>query len=78
MHAGIEGHMNAIFDVAWSDTRLRLVSVSGDHTAMLWNITDSGISPLGMFEGHTRSVKVASFRPRDASKLHSNFNITIS
>lgn len=77
MFTGIEGHMNAIFDVAWSDSRLRLVSVSGDHTAMLWNITDSGISPLGIFEGHSRSVKVAAFRPRDASKLPINLNIEV-
>uniref|UniRef100_A0A1B6MI94 Uncharacterized protein n=1 Tax=Graphocephala atropunctata TaxID=36148 RepID=A0A1B6MI94_9HEMI len=62
-----QGHMNAIFDLSWSDSSLRLVSVSGDHTAMLWDVSASTVAPLGMFEGHTRSVKMASFRPRDAN-----------
>lgn len=60
--------MNAIFDLAWCSSQMRLVSVSGDHCAMLWNVTDGGISPLGMFEGHTRSVKVVDYRPGDASE----------
>ncbi|KAG8311217.1 hypothetical protein J6590_047790 [Homalodisca vitripennis] len=62
-----QGHMNAIFDLSWSDSSLRLVSVSGDHTAMLWDVSASTVAPLGMFEGHTRSVKMAAFRPSDTN-----------
>lgn len=66
--AGTQGHMNAIFDLSWSDSCLRLASVSGDHTAMLWDVSDRDITPIGMCEGHTRSVKVASFRPQSTSE----------
>lgn len=67
--AGTQGHMDAVFDLAWSPHSLRLVSVSGDHTAILWDVSGHELSPLGMFEGHTRSVKAAAFHPTDASEL---------
>lgn len=65
---GTQGHMNAIFDLSWSDSCLRLASVSGDHTAVLWDVSDQDVLPIVMCEGHTRSVKVVSFQPQSASE----------
>lgn len=61
------GHFNAIFDLAWSNGNdMKLVSVSGDHTAVLWDIAmPTHITKLCTFKGHTRSIKTVTFRPDD-------------
>lgn len=46
---------------------LKLVSASGDHTARLWDVTESKLINIREFCGHTRSVKVATFRKNDCS-----------
>nr|CAD7605570.1 unnamed protein product [Timema genevievae] len=61
---GSQAHLNAIFDLAWMDGEMKLVTVSGDHRAILWDLTE-GLHPLTMFLGHTRSVKTVAFRPDD-------------
>lgn len=46
---------------------LKLISASGDHTARLWDVTESKLVNIREFCGHTRSVKVATFRKNDCS-----------
>lgn len=46
---------------------LKLISASGDHTARLWDVTESKLVNVREFCGHTRSVKVATFRKNDCS-----------
>ncbi|XP_049835456.1 protein lethal(2)denticleless [Schistocerca gregaria] len=62
---GSQAHNNAIFDVAWMDGEFKLVSVSGDHTAVLWDVSNSQMKEIGKFESHTRSVKTVTFKPKD-------------
>ncbi|KAE8740485.1 hypothetical protein FOCC_FOCC013990 [Frankliniella occidentalis] len=67
-HNPLEGHQahhNAIFDIAWAPQEMRLVSASGDHTAILWDMQESGqLQEVARFHAHTRSVKTVTF-PRD-------------
>lgn len=45
---------------------MKLVSVSGDHTARLFNVEHAGgITEEQIFHGHTRSVKTVAFRKND-------------
>lgn len=46
---------------------LKLISASGDHTARLWDVSESKLVSIREFCGHTRSVKVATFRTNDCS-----------
>jgi denticleless len=64
---GDQGHFNAVFDIAWMPYHLKLVSASGDHTARLWDVTESKLLSIREFCGHTRSVKVVNFRKNDCS-----------
>jgi denticleless len=43
---------------------LKLISASGDHTARLWDVSTSQLTLVREFNGHSRSVKVATF-PND-------------
>ena len=69
------GHFNAIFDLAWSNGHeTKLVSVSGDHTAVLWDVKTLGhIRKLCTFKGHTRSIKTVTYRPNDKGKVIISF-----
>ncbi|XP_075167232.1 WD40 domain-containing protein denticleless [Haematobia irritans] len=60
-------HYNAVFDLEWSPGQMRFISASGDHTARLWEVSNSEILPVRHFVGHTRSVKTAAFRKNDSS-----------
>ncbi|XP_053964772.1 protein lethal(2)denticleless [Anastrepha ludens] len=61
-------HYNAVFDLEWAPGQMKFVSASGDHTACLWQVDESGeIRILRSFVGHTRSVKTAAFRRHDSS-----------
>ncbi|XP_018331822.1 protein lethal(2)denticleless [Agrilus planipennis] len=64
---GCDAHRNAIFDLAWMFDQMKLVTVSGDHSACLQDVSESGIQPTQIFEGHTRSVKTVAFRYNDSS-----------
>ncbi|XP_067010099.1 protein lethal(2)denticleless isoform X2 [Anabrus simplex] len=64
---GIQAHYNAIFDLAWMENAFKLVSVSGDHTAILWDVGESELKEVGKFQGHTRSLKTVDFRPQDSA-----------
>ena len=44
---------------------MKLVTVSGDHTARLWDVTRPEIKQIKCFHAHTRSVKTAVFRDDD-------------
>lgn len=58
-------HFNAVFDLAWMFGQLKLVSVSGDHTARLFDVGKGEILQEKIFHGHTRSVKTVAFRRED-------------
>uniref|UniRef100_A0A1A9W9P6 Uncharacterized protein n=1 Tax=Glossina brevipalpis TaxID=37001 RepID=A0A1A9W9P6_9MUSC len=60
-------HNNAVFDLEWAPGEMRFVSASGDHSACLWDVTESDIRKINSFEAHTRSVKTAAFRKHDPS-----------
>jgi len=47
------------------EEELKLVSVSGDHTAVLWDVSIMPCRQLRQFRGHTGSVKTVAFRPQD-------------
>lgn len=69
LSTGTQAHHNAIFDLAWMEEELKLVSVSGDHTAMLWDVSIMPCRQLRQFKGHTRSVKTVAFRPQDKGEI---------
>uniref|UniRef100_A0A336MRL7 CSON006081 protein n=1 Tax=Culicoides sonorensis TaxID=179676 RepID=A0A336MRL7_CULSO len=64
---GEQCHFNAVFDVEWMPDEMKLVSVSGDHTAKLWELTESKLVKTRTFRGHSRSVKTAAFRKTDSA-----------
>ncbi|XP_066281431.1 denticleless protein homolog isoform X1 [Branchiostoma lanceolatum] len=57
------GHGNAIFDLEWSPHQGIMVTASGDQTARIWDMESTNL--MGVFKGHTCSVKSASFRTND-------------
>ncbi|KAL1139789.1 hypothetical protein AAG570_006766, partial [Ranatra chinensis] len=61
----VQGHNNAIFDLIWANFDVKLISGSGDHTAVLWDVAEGEIKPVLNFRGHTRSVKTITCRPND-------------
>lgn len=64
---GQQAHYNAIFDLAWMFEQMKIVTVSGDHTARLFDVTNSDVRQERTFAGHTRSVKTVTFRQNDFS-----------
>lgn len=64
---GEQCHNNAVFDVEWMPNEMKIISVSGDHTAKLWDLTESKLVETRVFHGHSRSVKTAAFRQADSS-----------
>ncbi|XP_046962284.1 protein lethal(2)denticleless [Vanessa cardui] len=58
-------HNNAVFDLAWMPQNMKFVTVSGDHTACLWDVAEAAPRRVLVFSNHTRSVKTAAFRPRE-------------
>lgn len=56
---------------------MKLVSASGDHTAVLWDVQESGeFQEIARFHAHTRSVKTVAFPQEDKSKFKIELNIT--
>ncbi|XP_072938772.1 protein lethal(2)denticleless [Epargyreus clarus] len=60
-------HNNAVFDLAWMPHNMNFVTVSGDHTASLWDVAEGAPKRVLVFSHHTRSVKTAVFRPNEPS-----------
>lgn len=60
-------HNNAIFDLAWLCNQMKLITVSGDHTARLVDISRDHLCTTQIFTGHTRSVKTVVARNDDSS-----------
>ncbi|KAM3963709.1 LOW QUALITY PROTEIN: WD40 domain-containing protein denticleless [Aphomia sociella] len=60
-------HNNAVFDLAWKPGHMNFVTVSGDHTACLWDVAEGSPKSVQVFSSHTRSVKTAVFRPMEPS-----------
>lgn len=55
-------HHNAIFDVAWQPDSSRIITASGDNTAVLLDIAEAELKITRLFYGHSRSVKTVAFR----------------
>lgn len=64
---GDQCHFNAVFDIAWMPYHLKLISASGDHLAKLFDVTESKLICIREFSGHSRSVKVATFKKNNCS-----------
>lgn len=64
---GQKAHFNAIFDLAWMFQQMKIVTVSADHSAQLFDISNSELRKERIFTGHTRSVKTVAFRQDDAA-----------
>ncbi|KAI5633843.1 protein lethal(2)denticleless [Phthorimaea operculella] len=64
---GFQCHNNAVFDLAWRPGHMNFVTVSGDHTACLWDVAEGAPRRVLSFSHHTRSVKTAVFRPHEPS-----------
>ncbi|XP_030033483.2 protein lethal(2)denticleless [Manduca sexta] len=64
---GFQCHNNAVFDLAWMPQHMSFVTVSGDHTASLWDVAEGSPKRVLVFSSHTRSVKTAVFRPTEPS-----------
>ncbi|KAJ2950319.1 hypothetical protein O0L34_g11685 [Tuta absoluta] len=64
---GFQCHNNAVFDLAWRPGHMNFVTVSGDHTACLWDVAEGAPKRVLSFSHHTRSVKTAVFRPAEPS-----------
>ncbi|VVD03299.1 unnamed protein product [Leptidea sinapis] len=60
---GFQCHNNAVFDLAWMPQHMNFVTVSGDHTACLWDVAEASPKRVLTFSHHTKSVKSAVFRP---------------
>ncbi|KPJ06822.1 hypothetical protein RR48_11321 [Papilio machaon] len=60
---GFQCHNNAVFDLAWAPSHMSFVTVSGDHTASLWDLAEGAPKRVLVFSNHTRSVKTAVFPP---------------
>eukprot|EP00118_Oscarella_pearsei_P020067 m.216254 g.216254 ORF g.216254 m.216254 type:complete len:531 (+) comp39855_c1_seq7:55-1647(+) len=58
-------HANAVFDLSWAANEAKLLTGSGDQTAILWD-TISGRS-IRHFHGHQSSVKSVNFRRNDSN-----------
>ncbi|XP_021363808.1 denticleless protein homolog [Mizuhopecten yessoensis] len=60
-----QAHSNAIFDLAWVPLENKLVTASGDQTAVLWDVPTA--EKLDVFKGHTSSVRTVAFRSDDSA-----------
>lgn len=64
---GQQAHYNAIFDLAWMFQQMKIVTVSGDHTARLFDVSNCDMRNERIFSAHTRSVKTVATRQNDYS-----------
>lgn len=64
---GQQAHYNAIFDLAWLFQQMKIVTVSGDHTARLFDVSNCDMRNERVFSAHTRSVKTVATRQNDYS-----------
>ncbi|XP_052739435.1 protein lethal(2)denticleless [Bicyclus anynana] len=64
---GFQCHNNAVFDLAWMPHHKNFVTVSGDHTACLWDVSEASPKQVLTFAHHNKSVKTAVFRPCEPS-----------
>lgn len=44
---------------------MKLITASGDHSARLWDVSESSIKESQSFYAHTRSIKSVVFRHQD-------------
>jgi denticleless len=56
-------HSNAVFDLAWTETEPKLLTASGDHTIVLWDVNLN--CQVSSFAGHQSTIKSVNFRRHD-------------
>lgn len=64
----VQTHNNTVFDLAWMPGERQFVTVSGDHSAKLWDCSESEVKMVSEFLGHTRSVKCVHFKLENTGK----------
>lgn len=67
-------HPNAIFNIAWADTKMKLVTASGDHTSKLIDVLPSGEMVVDRQFNHNSSVKSVMFCPGSSGMYKYNLN----
>lgn len=60
-------HYNAIFDLAWLENEVKLVTSSGDQSALLWDLGRGEAVPIVRMVGHQGSVKAVACKPGDSN-----------
>ena len=75
---GLDAHKNAILDFTWSPNSVnRIVTVSGDNTVVLWDLSQARLNKVQTFKGHTRSIKCVEAQPNSSSVFASGKSIKI-
>lgn len=64
---GHQCHDNAICDIAWTPGQQKLISSSSDCQSRLWDVGPTDLTLIRTFKGHSRSVKVVTYRPEDGN-----------
>lgn len=64
---GHQCHDNAICDIAWTPGQQKLISSSSDYQSRLWDVGPTDLTLIRTFKGHSRSVKVVTYRPEDGN-----------
>uniref|UniRef100_A0A0A9YP80 Denticleless A n=2 Tax=Lygus hesperus TaxID=30085 RepID=A0A0A9YP80_LYGHE len=62
-----QAHYNAIFDLVWLENEVKLVTSSGDHSALLWDLGKGEAVPIVRMVGHQGSVKAVACKPGDSN-----------
>ena len=69
-----KGHTNVVFGLAFSPDGKRLVSGSGDTTAIIWDV--ASLRLLHILKGHNAEVYAVSFTPDGARVVTGSFDQT--
>lgn len=60
-------HKNAVFGIEWTVDGSRLITVSGDQSAVLWDVERK--RKISVFKGHGGSIKTLSACPFDSNRF---------
>ena len=69
-----KGHTNVVFGLAFSPNGSRLVSGSGDTTAIIWDV--ASLRPLHVLRGHNAEVYAVGFTPDGQRVVTGSFDQT--
>lgn len=71
----LRGHIDEVWDVAFSPNGKLLASASGDHSIRLWSV-ETGVE-LANLNGHTRDVFGVAFSPEGRHLASASFDNTV-